>query len=392
MISQITPDMEARLTRIAEQMRADGLDAILISSNANLFYATGLFFRGYVYVDAAGRTLWLVVKPAMEPAGHIAAIRKPEQIMEVLGKHGVTLSAGAVLGMELDSLSVSGYARLEKCFPTVTLRNASGVLRRARMVKTPGELALMRHDGIMQTAAYEQFGKLFHPGMTDIEFQIEMERVLRLQGSLGFLRVAGNLMEINLGNVLAGDNADTPSPYEFSMGGAGVSVSMPGGANGTVIRPGMTVMVDMNGNFNGYQTDLTRVWSLGELPGKAVEAHECSCRILRRCEREGIPGTPVAHLARIAEEEVREAGLKEYFMGHRQQAAFIGHGVGIELNEQPVVMLRSRDILQADMTLALEPKFVIPKVGAVGVENTYRVTSGGLENLTPMPEKIIPLD
>lgn len=392
MISYIPPDIEARMTRITEQMRVDGLNALLISSNANLFYATGLFFRGYVYLDTDGRVLWFVVKPAMESASHIVKIRKPEQIMELFGEHGVTLSADAVLGMELDTLSVSEFARLEKCFPAVTVHNASGTLRRARMVKTPGELDLMRHDGIMHTAAYGQFCKLFHPGMTDIEFQIEMERVLRLQGSLGYLRVSGHLMEINLGNVLAGDNADTPSPYEFSMGGAGISQSMPGGANGTVIRPGMAVMVDMNGNFNGYQTDLTRVWSFGELPAKALDAHECSRRILRRCEKEGCSGTPVARLAMIAEEEVQKAGLKEYFMGHSQQAAFIGHGVGIELNEQPVVMLRSKDLLQTDMTLALEPKFVIPKVGAVGVENTYRVTSGGLENLTPMPEQIIPLD
>lgn len=384
-------DIEARLQRIAGQMRADGLDALLVTSNANIFYATGMFFRGYVFVEASGRAVWLIIKPAVAPAPHIAGIRKPEQIMEALGAHGVTLSADMVLGMELDTLSVSLYSRMEKCFPGIAVRNASDTLRRARMVKTPGELELMRQDGIQQTAAYEQFGKLFKRGMTDIEFQIEMERVLRREGSLGFLRVSGNLMEINLGNVLAGDNADVPSPYEFSMGGAGVSASMPGGANGTVIRPGMTVMVDMNGNFNGYQTDLTRVWSLGELPEKALTAHECSRRILRRCEREGCAGVPVAALAQIAEEEVQAAGLKEYFMGHRQHAAFIGHGVGIELNEQPVVMTRSKDILHTDMTIALEPKFVIPKVGAVGVENTYRVTPGGLENLTPMSEDILPL-
>lgn len=388
----ISTDIALRLARIAEQMRADGIDAVLISSNANIFYSTGIFFRGYVYVDAGGNALWLVIKPSMPAAQHVIAIRKPEQIMEMLGSRGAVFPSRFVLGLELDTLTVSEYARLQKCFPDVTVSNASAALRRARMVKTPGELELMRQDGVLQTAAYEQFGKLFQRGMTDLEFQIEMEWVLRRQGSLGALRVAGNLMEINLGNVLVGDNADTPSPYEFSMGGAGVSASMPGGANGTVIRPGMTVMVDMNGNFNGYQTDLTRVWSLGELPEKAKEAHECSRRILRRCEQEGRPGVPVARLAQIAEEEVEAAGLKEYFMGHKQHAAFIGHGVGIELNEQPVVMTRSKDTLQTDMTIALEPKFVIPKVGAVGVENTYRVSADGLENMTPMNEEIIPLD
>ena len=79
-------------------------------------------------------------------------------------------------------------------------------------------------------------------------------------------------------------------------------------------------------------------------------------------------------------------------MGHRQQAGFIGHGVGIEINEAPVIAPRSRDILEANNVIALEPKFVIPGTGAVGIENTYRVTPEGLENLTPAPEEIIPLE
>ena len=78
-------------------------------------------------------------------------------------------------------------------------------------------------------------------------------------------------------------------------------------------------------------------------------------------------------------------------MGHTQQAAFIGHGVGIELNEMPVLTPRSKDVLEKNMTIAIEPKFVVPGVGAVGVENTYLVTNNGLENLTPFPEEMAEL-
>ena len=80
-------------------------------------------------------------------------------------------------------------------------------------------------------------------------------------------------------------------------------------------------------------------------------------------------------------------------MGHRQHAGFVGHGVGIEINELPVIAPRSRDILAAGNVIALEPKFVIPGVGAVGIENTYRVTdSGPMERLTDAPEEIIYFD
>lgn len=195
-------------------------------------------------------------------------------------------------------------------------------------------------------------------------------------------------MELNLGSVISGENADTPSPYDFAMGGEGTDPSLPVGANGVTLKPGTSVMIDMNGGFNGYQTDMTRCWSIGEVSELARKAHECSCRILHRLEKIALPGVPISRLYSEAAEIAKSENMHEYFMGHRNKVGFIGHGVGIELNEMPVVMERNHEPLQANMTIALEPKFVIPHVGAVGIENTYRVTENGLENLTPFPEKL----
>ena len=100
------------------------------------------------------------------------------------------------------------------------------------------------------------------------------------------------------------------------------------------------------------------------------------------------PGVPAKELYELAIEIVKQNNLEPYFMGHRQQAGFIGHGVGIEINELPVLAPRSRDVLEEGMTFALEPKFVIPGVGAVGVENTFVVRADGLEQLTLCDEEI----
>ena len=85
------------------------------------------------------------------------------------------------------------------------------------------------------------------------------------------------------------------------------------------------------------------------------------------------------------------AGLADYFMGHNQKAGFVGHGIGIEINEGPVLAPRSKDILARGMVFALEPKFVIPGVGAVGIENSFAVQETGLEKLTLCEEKILNL-
>ncbi len=365
-------------------------EALLIGYNSNIYYATLRFFRGYVYVPAQGDPIYFVIRPlGFDPTPEIDYIRKPEEIPTRLEARGLTLPAH--VGLELDTMTYSDIARLTKALGSPTVYNASPVLRTARMTKTDWELSQMREDGVKQAEAYRRFTKAYREDMTDVEWQIEMERILRLEGCLGYSRVSGNLMEINLGSVINGDNADAPPPYEFAMGGAGTDPALPGGADGTTMQRGTTVMVDMNGAFNGYQTDMTRVWRIGEIPELAEKAHACSLRILRECERMGIPGTPCSELYNRAMAIVEEEGLSDYFMGHRQKAAFIGHGVGIELNEMPVLTPRSRDLLAAGMTIAIEPKFVIPHVGAVGSENTYVVTSDGMNPLTIFPEGIIDL-
>lgn len=383
----VREDISLRIASIKRQMEIDNIDALLVASNSNIYYTTSRFFRGYVYIPLKGDPVWFVIKPALyEEENYVVYIRKPENIPSELKR--LEVADVSTVGLEFDTLSYSDVERLKELFPDAKAVNGSGALRRARMVKTPWEIARMKEDGIHQAEAYRRVTHCYKEDMTDIQFQIEIEKVLRLEGCLGFIRTSGNLMDINLGSVIAGNNADNPSPYDFTMGGAGADPSLPGGANGTTIKPGQTVMVDMNGSFNGYQTDMTRVWGLGEIPEIAVKAHECSRKILRVLEKIGLPGTPVSDLYKKAVDLVEHEKLSDFFMGHRQKASFIGHGVGIELNEQPVVMARSKDTLLENMTIALEPKFVIPEVGAVGVENTYVVTPAGLKTLTVFPEEI----
>lgn len=380
-------DIGARISSIRRHMEAGGIDALLIASNANIYYTTGRFFRGYVYIPSDKDPIWFLIKPdVFDEEKDVVRIRKPEMIPQELAKRGYDLPA--TVGLEFGSLTYSDEQRLAALFPESKILDASQALQLARMVKTDLEIERMREDGIHQSEVYRRIPHCYQEDMTDVQLQIEIERVLRLEGCLGIVRTSGNLMDINLGSVIAGSNADVPSPYDFTMGGAGIDPSLPGGANGTTLKPGTTVMVDMNGSFNGYQTDMTRVWSIGEIPHLALRAHECSRSILRALESMGVPGTPVAALYDKALEIATNENLSQYFMGHRQQASFIGHGVGIELNERPVVMARSKDRLLKNMTIALEPKFVIPEVGAVGVENTYVVTDSGLKTLTVFPEEI----
>ncbi|MBD5305813.1 MAG: aminopeptidase P family protein [Bacteroides sp.] len=379
-------EFERRVERVRIAMERDKAEALLIGSTVNIFYLAGGVCRGYFYIPVAGKPLFFMIPPAQPTSASEISIRKPEQIPALLLEHGYNMPKR--IGLEFDDLYYSEIERLKKLFPESDILDASRVMRSARMIKTEFEIAKMKEDGMRQSAVYSRIGHVYHEGMSDIEFQIEIERLLRQEGCLGYLRVAGSKMEINMGSLLVGPNADEPSPYDFSMGGAGMDPSLPVGASGVIMKPGMSVMVDMNGGFNGYQTDMTRCWMVGEVNELAAKAHECSCAILRDLEVYSRPGVEIGEMYRRAERMAQEWGLKEYFMGHRHHAAFIGHGVGIELNEGPVVMERNKSLLEENMTIALEPKFVIPGAGAVGCENTYAVRAEGLENLTPYKENL----
>ncbi len=372
--------------KVKTLMKRQGIDFALIADNATIYYLTGRVYAGFVglYADENIPAQYFVRRPVGLTGEGLTYIRKPEDIPALL----LTDKIESV-GLELDCQAYSSCLRLMKVFAGKNPVNVSGVIRKVRSVKTAFELGLLRRSGIIHTNVYERIPSLYQDGMTDLEFQIEIERESRLKGCLGQFRISGGSMELFMANILVGDNADNPTPYDFAMGGAGQDPSLPVGANGTVLKPGVSVMVDCNGNYTGYMTDMTRVFSIGKLSDLAYKAHECSIHICRVLEEQGKPGIEAKELYNKAVEIAEASGLSDYFMGHKQKAGFVGHGIGIEINEEPVLAPRSKDVLESGNVIAIEPKFVIPGVGAVGIENSYVVSEDGLVRLTHAPEEII---
>lgn len=381
------------LTRVGKVRRAmadAGFDALLASDFATIYYLSGRVFDGYALITADADPVWFVRRPIHLGGERVCMIRKPEEIPGWIERLGMAVPGR--LGLEMDLCSYSLVERLRAVFPAAECVNASQALRVARSVKTAAELEKVRLSGARHVGVYSRIPSLYTTAMTDYELQIAIEYLSRKEGCLGQFRISGSSMELFMGNVICGESADAPSPYDFAMGGKGMDPSLPVGASGEEIRPGCTVMVDVNGNFTGYMTDMTRVYSLGTLPKLALDAHQCSVDIHREFRRLAVAGTPAKALYEMAEGMARERGLEKYFMGHAQHAGFVGHGVGIEINELPVIAPRSRDILEVGNVVALEPKFVIPGVGAVGIENTYIIGTEGAECVTAAPEEIISLD
>lgn len=380
-------ELNMRVERAQQALQECGADALLVSSNVNLLYMAGQIINGYVYVPVTGQTILFVRRPKGIEGANVSYIRKPEDIPAILAERGV--AAPSKLAFEADFMSYSEYTRVAGCFADTELVNGSGILRSLRAVKSEYELDMMRESARKHDMVYAQISEMYHKGMSDVELSAAIESAGRKLGSLGIFRIGGSSMEIFGGSILAGENADAPSPYDFALGGAGMHPSLPIGANGTVLEPEMAIMVDMGSNFTGYMTDMSRVFAVEKITNPlALRAHQVSIDIQNEICKVAKPGVQAKALYELAYSIVEKEGLKEYFMGHNQQAGFMGHGVGIEINELPVLAPRSRDILCKGMAFAMEPKFVIPGVGAVGTENTYIVTEDGLERITHFPQEI----
>lgn len=386
----LLPELKLRRDKIRALMAQQEIDAALITCNVNLIYTYGRVVSGYLYLPLNAPARLFIKRPNNIEGEHIHPIRKPEQLPDLLKECGLPLPAKLML--EGDELSFTEYSRLASCFPeTEVVSCGTTLIRQARSVKTPMEIEMFRRSGAAHSKAYEQIPSVYQSGMTDRQLSIEIERLMRLEGCLGIFRVFGQSMEIFMGSLLAGDNATAPSPYDFALGGEGLDPSLPGGVNGTLLQAGQSLMVDLGGNFNGYMGDMSRVFSVGKLPEKAYAAHQTCLEIQEAVTAMAKPGTVCEDLYNTAIEMVTKAGFADYFMGVDQKAKFIGHGIGLEINEMPVLAPRMKQELEPGMVFALEPKIVLPGIGPVGIENSWAVTADGLEKLTLCKEEIIEL-
>lgn len=381
-------EFQIRHNKIRQAMAQVGADGCLLTTPVNVYYTCGHIIIGYVYIPLQGEPTFMVRRPNNIVGEHFHLVRKLEELPTLLAAKGQSLPTNLLV--EGDDISYAEWMRIEKC-TGANLVNGSKIIRYVKSVKTAFEQDQLRISGKKQTEVLAKVPAAYRPGMTDHEFSVEVERIFRLGGCLGLFRIYGSTMESHMGSVLAGDNAAAPSPYDFALGGAGLHGSLPLGPNGSVIKEGQTVMVDINGNFTGYIADQSRTYSVGKLPQMAYDAHAVSIEIQQAIAKAGVPGATCEQLWQLSLDIVKKHGLEAYYMGTTQQAKFVGHGIGLEINELPVLCGRNPQPLEVGNTIALEPKFVLPGIGAVGTENSYIVQENGMEKITFAPEEIIDL-
>jgi len=179
-----------------------------------------------------------------------------------------------------------------------------------------------------------------------------------------------------------------PSGSGGPTGGRGLGPFHSQGAGRGKIRDKEPVVVDYTSNVEGYISDQTRIFAPGGVKEEFHRAHDVMLEVQERVAQRGSSGSRAGDLYDEAIKIVERAGLTEGFMGHPEPVPFIGHGVGLELDEWPVIARGSETIIEEGMVMALEPKMVFPGQGVVGIENMFLVTNNGMKKLNRFPDAI----
>lgn len=352
-----------RLERLRSYLWEQGLDAFVVTAPVNRAYLTGFTGgAGLLLLSREGALLLTdarYVEQAKEEAPGLEVRQTGREPVQDLA--AVLRSWGAVeVGFEADHLTVKRFRSWERELPEVQWREVGGAVERLRVIKEEGELASIREAVSIAEAALREVFSLLSAGRTESELALELEFSMRRRGAT--------------------------APAFETIVASGPRGALPHGvASQRRLRRGDLVTIDCGALYRGYTSDLTRTFVLGKPDPRQREVYE----LVRLAQQEGIrairPGRTAREVDAAARRVIEEGGLGEYF-GHG-----LGHGVGREVHEQPVVGPSSEEILQPGMVMTVEPGIYIPEWGGVRIEDMVLVTENGCEVLTSFTREFLRL-
>ncbi|RKP50162.1 aminopeptidase P family protein [Cohnella endophytica] len=358
--------MNSRMRKLFAYMDNNDLDAMLITSPKHVYYLTGFATEPHerflgLLLPRGAEALLLVPALDFEAAQAASTVTNihthsdTDNAYEILSK---LVPAGVrKLGVEKDDLTVHRFEAISTAVGAQAYADIGLPLREMRAIKTPDEVARMKHAvRIVEDVLRAGVSKV-KPGVTEIELVAELEYQMKKLGAQG--------------------------PSFDTMVLTGVKSALPHGhPDNSVVREGELLLFDLGVYADGYASDITRTFAVGEISdetkriyGAVLEGNLKAIEAIR-------PGVTFGSLDRAARESIESAGYGPYF-NHR-----LGHGLGMDIHEYPSIHGRNEDLLLAGMVFTVEPGIYVPGVGGVRIEDDVLVTPDGVEVLTSYPKRL----
>jgi Xaa-Pro aminopeptidase len=383
-----TAESQQRIAKFQLMLQDKGLDGALFIFPIDVYYFSGTRQNSTLWIPANGDPL-LLVRKSLARAREESPIADIRPLPSSKDFAGLFPDDALKIGFTYDVAPVQQLNFYTKLLPRREFVDISALNREIRSVKSPFELEQLRFSARQLCGVFSAVPQFLTAGMRELDLAAEFEYRLRKAGNEGFVRMRAFNQEL-FGGLTVSAGGASYGFFDGAVTGRGLSSASPQGASLEVIRENEPVLVDFTGVFNGYITDMTRIFVIGKLDPQLQEAFRVSLAIQAYLQAELKPDAVCEELFFKAAAMAEKSGLGGYFMGMPgEQAKFVGHGVGLELDEFPVIAQGFKAPLQAGQTIAIEPKFVIPAKGVIGIENTFAVTENGGEKITAIPDEIV---
>ena len=263
-----------------------------------------------------------------------------------------------IAGLEKEVVTLAQFEQLEQAIGASSYIDIAPLLRSLRVNKSPEEITRLKHAIDLIEEVLTQGLKKVQPGVTEVELVAELEYLMKKLG------------------------ADGPSFDTMVL--SGPNTALPHGVPGQrKIQEGDLLMFDMGVFANGYASDITRTFAVGELNQQQKDIYQAVLEANLQGIQAVRPGVTLASIDQAARRVTEQAGYGEYFL-HR-----LGHGLGIDVHEYPSVHGENLDQAQPGMVFTIEPGIYVPGVGGVRIEDDVVVTSDGVEVLTSFPKHLM---
>lgn len=360
-------EYQSRIKTFQENLKDKNIDIVMITNPANVFYFTGFLtnpferFMAFVIDMRNGNSMLFV--PALDKAlaseqsiiENIIPISDEENPVEVFKKN---ISENVLtIGLEKKVVHVTLYEELQTAFPDVSFMDVQQTVNTMRKKKSRTEVKLIKNSIQIIENVLEEGLKKVKVGMTELELVAELEYLMRKLG------------------------ADGPSFSSIVL--SGEKSALPHGTPGNrKIEQGDFLLIDFGVVKDGYSSDITRTFIVGEATEKQKEIYE----IVLDATNAGIAavqsGVPIKEFDISARNVIEKAGYGEYFNNR------VGHGLGIEVHEEPSIHQNNEEIAEPGLLFTIEPGIYIPGFGGVRVEdNVYINEEGKAEVLTSYPKE-----
>ena len=386
-------ELEQRMSRFTAALGAAyaGWEVCAITGGVSMYYLTGTICDGMVLIRRdKDAVLW--VRKSYERAvleSEFGDIRRMTSFRDVAA---AAAPLPDMLYLDMSAATLEWYGILSRYMSFDRVLPVDSVMLGVRSVKSQYEIAFMRRAGsIIDRLLRENLPGLLFSGISEADLGAELFSLFIKNGYHGISRFSMRNTDVLLGHIGFGCSPLNPSIFNGASGIVGLCPALPVlGSREIRLKSGDLVYVDIGFGLEGYNVDKTLVYSFGgDQPEHVRDAHHHCLELEKLAVSMMNPGARPSEIYNSVMQSVRPE-LRGNFMGTPGSTVnFLGHGVGLYVDELPVLAKGFDQPLESGMTIAVEPKISVEGVGLTGSENTYLVTGSGAESLTGEPQEII---